>query len=582
MRNVPFPVCWLCAGFLAATSLSAQEAPPPASQEAFFETVNVNLVNVEVFVTDKEGNSIDGLTADDFELFDDDRPVVITNFYAVEGGRPTVVAPPSEEPVPETEEEEPTSRREPPPLTTEPEIPEEQRLHLVVYIDNYNIRPLNRNRVFSRLREFLIEKLEPIDRVMLVSYDRSIHIRHPFTNDAPSIARTLFTLQRDTGHALQRDNERKTIRRAIENAETIGEISGRVRQYASSVENDLRFTLDALRDTVGSLAGLPGRKALLYVSDGLPMTPGQDLFWAVERRFDDISILSQAHQFNSSRKFQELAAQANAGRVTFYTIDATGLQGYVSGQAEEGRTSHTDSMNTFIDSVAIGNLQASIRTLAERTGGRAVVNANDIGLGMSRIAQDLHTYYSLGFNSAHGEDARYHRLEVRLKDRPRGYTVRHREGYRGKPVATAMVEGTVSALRYRYESNPLGIALEAQPGSPHDEENFSVPLLVRIPLKEIVFLPHEKIHRARVRVFFSVMDDSGRTSEVRQAAVPIEVPAEDLGEALEKFYTYEARLLMRPGNHAVAVGVRDEIGATSSFVTGQVYVSSTESAPGDA
>jgi hypothetical protein len=229
-------------------------------------------------------------------------------------------------------------------------------------------------------------------------------------------------------------------------------------------------------------------------------------------------------------------------------------------------------MNTFIDSVATGNMQASIQTLAERTGGRAIINTNDIGLGMSRVAQDLHTYYSLGFNSAHGEDERYHTLEVRLKNKPRAYTVRHREGYRGKPVATAMVEGTVSALRYRYESNPLRVEIVPSAGERYDEENYSVPILVRIPLKEVVFIPREQIQMARVRVFFSVMDEKGRTSPVQQALVPIEVPVGELEEALDKFYTYEARLLMRPGRHAVAVGVRDEVGARSSFVTGQASV----------
>ena len=278
----PFP--GLCLLLLIAPFLGAQETAEPSSEEPFFETVNVNLVNVEVFVTDKDGRAVNGLSADDFEIFDDGRPVAITNFYAAESGRPRAEAPTTAE---SPADDEPSSAKEIEPAKTvrKPEIPDDQKLHLVVYVDNFNIRPLNRNRVFKRLREFLIENLNPLDRVMLVSYDRTLDIRHPFTTDSARVARTLFTLQKDSGHATQRDNERRTIRRAIEEAENIGEISGRVRQYASSVENDLRFTLDALRDTVGSQLGLPGRKALLYVSDGLPLIPGQDLFWSVERRF---------------------------------------------------------------------------------------------------------------------------------------------------------------------------------------------------------------------------------------------------------------------------------------------------------
>ena len=152
----------------------------------------------------------------------------------------------------------------------------------------------------------------------------------------------------------------------------------------------------------------------------------------------------------------------------------------------------------------------------------------------------------------------------------------------GQPVATAMIEGTVSALRYRYESNPLEVTIQPEQGTAHDEGNYSVPVLVRIPLGKLVLLPREQIHVANVRVFLSVMDESGRTSDVQQAYVPIEIPADEVEEALGKFYTYEARLLMRPGRHAIAVGVRDEIGAVSSFVTGGVTVGPSSTASADA
>ena len=78
------------------------------------------------------------------------------------------------------------------------------------------------------------------------------------------------------------------------------------------------------------------------------------------------------------------------------------------------------------------------------------------------------------------------------------------------------------------------------------------------------------------------MDEGGDVSDIQQAVVPIEIPATELEEALGKHYTYETGLLMRPGRHAVAVGVRDEMGATSSFVTGQVDVgANTQCTGGD-
>ena len=79
---------------LAVAPSHAQQSPPAqapsapaetaAPQEEFFESIEVNLVNVEVYVTDKKGNRIPGLGKDDFQLFEDGKPVQITNFYAVE------------------------------------------------------------------------------------------------------------------------------------------------------------------------------------------------------------------------------------------------------------------------------------------------------------------------------------------------------------------------------------------------------------------------------------------------------------------------------------------------------------------
>src|SRR4051812_2677433 len=73
----------------ASTSKSASTAstPKPAEQEPFIDVVNVGVVNVDVFVTDKKGNPVTNLSKDDFQLFENNRPVEITNFYAVNAGK---------------------------------------------------------------------------------------------------------------------------------------------------------------------------------------------------------------------------------------------------------------------------------------------------------------------------------------------------------------------------------------------------------------------------------------------------------------------------------------------------------------
>ena len=176
----------------------AQEAQV-AQDEVFTETVQVNVVNVDVYVADKNGVPVTGLGRDDFEILEDGRPQRISNFFAFEGRRP-VGQPDQEQTDPEEEGTAPPSAV--PGRVAPPPVPEEQRLSLVVYIDNFNIRPFNRNRVFRRLREFLHQSVEPGDRVMLVSYDRSLHIRQPFTSEPALVSSALFDMEKLTGAGL--------------------------------------------------------------------------------------------------------------------------------------------------------------------------------------------------------------------------------------------------------------------------------------------------------------------------------------------------------------------------------------------
>jgi len=64
------------------------EAAEDAEDEGtYVETVDVTVVNLDVYVTDKKGVPITGLTRDDFEIFENGRPVAISNFFAVEDRR---------------------------------------------------------------------------------------------------------------------------------------------------------------------------------------------------------------------------------------------------------------------------------------------------------------------------------------------------------------------------------------------------------------------------------------------------------------------------------------------------------------
>jgi len=556
---------------LAAHAKPAKPPEPPspaasaaAQQGAYFESVNVDLINVEVFVTDKTGNPVKGLTRDDFQVLEDGRPVTISNFYSVdEDARPRT--PGSLLPLP------PNAPRRDGVVVPEP-VPEEQKLYLIVYIDNFNIRPFNRNRTFLRIRTFLNENIDQDDKVMLVTYNRSFKERVSFTSDPALVNSALFEIEKETGYGVHRESDRNDALRDIEDAESVQQAIGKVRAYAGSLYNDTMVSIDAIKDLVASLGGLPGRKAILYVSEGLPMVAAEDLFQALNEKFRESSVLLESREFDASRRIQELAAQANANRVTFYTIDAGGLRTYSSASAER-QTAGTPGMSTFIDSQNIYNLQAPLLTLAEDTGGKAIINTNDIGDSLKAVAHDLRTYYSLGYQPAKVGDGRYHRIEVKVKGgRDRSLRVRNRTGYRDKPVEQRMNDGTMASLLFGELSNPLGVALEFGTPTPREDGHSLVPIHLRIPLDRVTLIPQGDNQEAHLRAFIGVLDEEGGTSPVQVAPITIQIPSADLDKAKAQGWGYELTLLMRQGRQKVAVGLRDDLGGTSSFVSGGILV----------
>ena len=537
--------------FLSSLPVPAQTQPAPKKDEGYFEAVNVTVVNVDVYVTDKSGNRVPGLGPADFELFEDGRPVQISNFYVVENGKP--VAEPAESPAPQATPSPVAAAAAP--LAR----PEEQQLSLVIYIDNFNLKPFDRNRVFRELRQFLTQNVKQGDRVMLVTYDRERHVRVPFTTDLSAVAAATFDLEKISAQGVHQESDRRELLDDIDRANNVNDVYSQVRTYAESQYNDLSFTTSALRDFVTSLAGLPGRKALLYVSDGLQIRAGEDLYYALQEKFKEQVSLLEAQTYDLSRTFQELAAEANANRVTFYTIDAAGLRVSSAASAETN-----SPRSPQVDQVYVSNLQSPLQMMAEQTGGLAVLNANNVLPALQKIAVDFDTYYSLGYTPSHAGDGRYHKIEVKLKRK--GLHARYRDGYRDKTAQSRTADLTMSSLTFGFEQNPLDVALEFGRPERRDDGNYLVPLVVKIPLGKVSLLPKEGGERAQLHVYVAVMDDKGATTPVQDNPVGVDIPTAKVQQAQQQYYSYEMKLLMAPGNQTVAVAVRDDVGAAVSIV----------------
>jgi VWFA-related protein len=559
---------------LLSVALSAGAARPEdadSDADRFEESLEVRIREVEVFVTDKKGNPIKGLDKGDFKLFENKIPLEILNFYSMDGGKR--IDPGSGDPslLDESTGGTPAAGSGRPPL------------NLIVYVDNYNLRPFSRSRIFESLKSTLGDLVRGSDRVMVVSFDRGLNIRQPFTSDMELVRKAIEEVEQVSAFLNYRDDERRDLLREIADTESgsvfMESLVGQVEAYAYSVEQDVRYTLGAMKYFVGALAGINGRKALLYVSDGLPMVAGEELFYALEERVEKAAaetgdglgsrnrgLVLRSSSHDSHNLFDDLAAFASANKVTFYTVDAGGLRGNENIDV----VNRSSSFTTNIGTIAERNLQSSLKYMAEQTGGRAFTNTNNFDQALELVFADMDSYYSLGYKPIYSADNPYFKIKVKMNRR--GLNARHRKISLHKGLGAEMTDGIRATLLFGQPDNTFGVRMAFGDQEMRGKDDFLVPLVVAVPMESLFFKPGTGFHECQVSLSLAARDKRGWMSTVSEMPVPppIHVPDESLDEARAGFFFYKMLLSMKGGSQTVAVGVRDETTAITSFTAAAV------------
>lgn len=524
----------------------------------FVGRVDVLVVNLDVTVLDSDGNPVEGLRPDDFEIYEDGRRLAVSNFFEVRNGRRMPDA------LPEIGSEEARLLLQPIEQRAEP-------LHLVVYVDNFNLSPLNRKRTLHHVRQFLFNQLQPGDRVALYTYDRPLRQKVPFTTETIRVIQALDEVETTSAFRSSMEQDRQELLSAIYTEPPPAGIDVKMRFYARKVQNDLQFTITALRNLSDSISGLPGRKAVLYVSDGLPWRGAEDVFQARAETTGETAYLMDVTEYDFSREFTLLASKINTNDVDLFTIDAAGLRGYEMGNASTtGSRSHVTA-----DFAHRRNMQSTLQFMADETGGMSVVGTNNIGDGLRRFAKALDNYYSLGYTPAHGRDGRYHEIKVEVVGR-KDLTIRHRQGYRFKSLAAEFSDRTMAALLHGVESNQHDAYIELGRPTPSDDDNYMVPVRVRVPSENVVLLPRGSDLEASFQIFIAAADDDQRLAPAQNLDWTIRFPAERAADAEGIAFTYEVQMIMRPGVQTVAVGLAEEVTGLASFVTESLRVGPLE------
>ena len=537
-----------------------EEIPKPAYE------VEVIVTNVDVVVTDKAGKRITGLVPENFEIYEDSLFQKLTNFYEVKGMEVYLSAPDKEK------------KKLLVPAAPLPKKSPHFANKIIIYFDNWHLHPLNRNWSIKKLESFIRNNFstDNNNQGMVVCLDQKLEIVQEFTSNEWQLIQGINQIKGRSGQSLLRirtkEDMRKELNRMVTEASGIDRFEsyeralGIARNYVEDEQNDLLYSLKSMNAFLSYLVGIEGKKILIYVSDGLPINPGEEVFAFLDQAFPRGNARSEAMNYDATRFFKELAARCNANEISLYPINAQGLESMIlSADKEAGWNIYSRGSGMVKPGSRAKN--DALKLMAGETGGLAILNTNDIESGLERIENDLQFYYSLGYKSPHREDNQYHSIKVKLAGIKEKYKVRVRQGYVRISQEEKVKESVFSRLFLKRQYNPMNVMVQIMPVEPMPGSNkLRLTLKVFVPLKNLTLYPQKDDYIGQIKVYIALMDSEGRISPCHELTQEINIPAEDYEIAVKRSYPYSAEMYVDPGHYIISLAVKDVPGSAVNYL----------------
>ena len=569
---------------------TASSATPAASSNAATINpaatikVNTRLVQFDVVVTDSQGRPVKDLTAADFTVLQDGQPQTVRAFEMHSPGAVDKAAVASADAAKLASVALPTN--------TFTNVPAKapQSSWTIILFDLLNTAVPDQAYARNQLLQLLkaVPRGEPVALFVLT---RQLEMLQGFTRDPDQLLRMAEMLD---------PSKSQILTTMVERERTVGSIAATSAQAAAAPAgpgggidtstmvylqtaritqsyNDYEafrttdrvvFTLQAMRGLARAVSGYPGRKNLVWLSGSFPVQiepdPASTDPFRNERGFED-----------QIRATDSLLATS---RVAVYPVDVRGLQSQgidistaasenqimtnVSPEGGHGVVATSPSVlgaTITAQSVALSNDRATMKTIAEQTGGEAFVNTNDLRRVINRSLDDGSTYYTLAYTPPKQDDSGgYHRVVVKIPNK--GLKLAYRRGYYSIPPITESGTAGTAALR-----------TALQPGMPPAT---SMLLTASIELPDAT-RNHVKINyvidsngvdfadvadgkkRALLDCMVIAFDSSGKevahASDTLDATVPLNAYA-----AIQTYGLPAHQLLsLPPGNYNLRIGVMD-------------------------
>ena len=494
---------------LAAPLLHAGQQDRPAFRS------KTRLIEVSVVVTARDRNPVPGLTADDFQIFDDGKPQKVEMFSIEAGSAAAPAAPPSTRPVREFSND----------------IADIGSVTIILF-DQLNTSDSVRMYARQHVARFL-EQINPQDRVGLyvLGGNGLLRVVHDFTSDASSLVRAVSSLRGDTSLALAAEEDAARLEAELTSLLTDEGPGNGLRAMREHYEGNRSVdTIDALESIGRYLSGVQNRKNLIWVSSGFPL---------------------QAFNYRGrspTREINRATRSLNDANVALYTVDARGLIPAFVGIPGK-LTMTTLSM--------VQTNQDILRSASEQTGGRAFLNTNDIQGAIRRAADDARMTYMLGYYPTDdGWDGRFHRIVVKV-DRPE-LEVRHRRGYFAvateKQASSHRAAALNAAVVSPINASALGMTLRIDPVAGTASE---YRLTVRVQPGAVVLERRGDASRGAIDVVVAQVRADGAAGRSLEKRVDISVSDQRLADFRREGMTLDHTFMLMPAAERLRVVVRD-------------------------
>ncbi len=433
---------WALSASLAIAQTPAPQPAAPGTADQPVIRVTTRLIELNVVAQDRHGNPVTDLTKEDFILKDAGKEQRIAVF-SLERADVAPAAPVGGQVI--------AGQTLPPGTFTNRVEQQKVGAVTVVLYDTLNTKLPDAIQAKMQLVKY-IKQMSPNDQVALYVLGRNLTLVHDFSRSPEALINSVNGNKTNAINSVAADADPADSDTGNDDLDAaIDRANAMLSDYLNV--SRAQQTLESLQVIAQHVSHIPGRKNLVWISGGFPFSMNQD----------EMNIDNPRDSRNFNEEAQKMARFLNDANMAIYAIDARGLfQTAIPDASQRGKT----NMKSAPPPPKIDHNYETFDIVAERTGGKAFRNTNDITGAIKKAVEDAKVTYTMGFYPEDAKwDGQFHQLKLQCKRS--GVSLRYRPGYFASSATpqqtTRLFTSVEQAIGANNIATDLGFTVQMQP-----------------------------------------------------------------------------------------------------------------------